>query len=157
MGVLVYSDGEIVRFDVPVDDSSSVDVLYSLDHLVGDHQHGLEAQLPLTVVEQVFETFAEQVHDHEIVIAFSAVVKNLRDGLADYSAVGVEPQVDLTLVVELLVFGVDIFELNRYFFFSLGVLTEPDLPEGPRAQLPDEFVVLRGYFTFHSYVLFYLF
>jgi hypothetical protein len=41
-----------------------------------------------------------------------------------------EPQVDLALVVELLVFGVDILEFNSYLLLSFKVLSLPNLAEG---------------------------
>ena len=41
-------------------------------HLVSKHEYGLEWELALAVVKQVFETGAQQVDDHHIVVAFHA-------------------------------------------------------------------------------------
>lgn len=42
VGSLVQSDTEIVRLDVSVDEVPVVDVLDPLDHLVDQHQYGLQ-------------------------------------------------------------------------------------------------------------------
>ena len=36
-------------------------------HLDGDVEHGLEVELASALLEEVFETLAEQVHDHHVV------------------------------------------------------------------------------------------
>jgi len=46
---------EIVRLYVSMQEMSRVHVLYSLDHLVSEHEHCLQAKFPLAVIEQVFK------------------------------------------------------------------------------------------------------
>ena len=36
-------------------------------HLDGDVEHGLEVELASALLEEVFETLAEQIHDHHVV------------------------------------------------------------------------------------------
>ena len=38
-------------------------------HLVSEHQHSLETELALAVVKEVLETRAEQVDNHDVVVA----------------------------------------------------------------------------------------
>ena len=83
VGVLSSSDGEVIRLDISVDDSSGVDVLDSLDHLLGNHENCLQGELSGAVVEEVFEGSSEEVHDHQVVLALGSVVENLWDGLTD--------------------------------------------------------------------------
>ena len=61
------SNQKVVRLDVTMDDSFFVDHLDSLDHLHGDVQNGLEVESPPALLEQIFERFAEHVHDHDVV------------------------------------------------------------------------------------------
>lgn len=60
-----YSNQEIVWFDVSMKEQSRVDVLYALNHLISQHQHRLERKFSLAVIEQIFETRPQQVHDHD--------------------------------------------------------------------------------------------
>lgn len=55
MLLFANSDQEVVWFDVSVQEMPRVDELYPLQHLVGQHEHRLEAELSLAVIEQVFE------------------------------------------------------------------------------------------------------
>ena len=43
--------------------------LESLEHLVCQHENGLEAELPLAVVEQVLQGWTQQVDDHDIIVS----------------------------------------------------------------------------------------
>jgi len=36
-------------------------------HLYGNMKHSFEIELPATLLKQVLETFAEQVHDHNVI------------------------------------------------------------------------------------------
>ena len=54
VGRFVEADAEVVGFDVPVDEVAVVHVLDSGDHLVDQHQHCLEGELPEGVLEQCF-------------------------------------------------------------------------------------------------------
>ena len=40
--------------------------------MIGEHEDRFERKLPLAVVEEVFETWPEQVNDHDVVVAFDA-------------------------------------------------------------------------------------
>eukprot|EP00354_Favella_ehrenbergii_P009733 CAMPEP_0170457668 /NCGR_PEP_ID=MMETSP0123-20130129/4882_1 /TAXON_ID=182087 /ORGANISM="Favella ehrenbergii, Strain Fehren 1" /LENGTH=131 /DNA_ID=CAMNT_0010721535 /DNA_START=1570 /DNA_END=1965 /DNA_ORIENTATION=- len=50
-----------------MDDSLLVYLLNTADHLSGDVEAGLEVKLAAALLEEIFETLAEQVHDHDMV------------------------------------------------------------------------------------------
>jgi hypothetical protein len=47
--------------------------------LVGEHEHRFEAELPVAEVEQVLQAGAQQVDDHDVVVALDAVVPDVGD------------------------------------------------------------------------------
>ena len=55
MLLFLYANQEIVWLDISVQETVLVDKLYTLQHLNGQHQHRLEAELALAVVEQIFK------------------------------------------------------------------------------------------------------
>ena len=65
--LVIAANQEIIRFDVSMDDSLLVDDLDSLDHLDGDVEASLEVKFPSALLEVVFETLAEEVHDHDVI------------------------------------------------------------------------------------------
>lgn len=68
IGLLIQSHQEILRFDVPVDVVLGVTVFHSGDHLIGDHEHGLQRELALAELEEILEVGAQHVHDHDGVL-----------------------------------------------------------------------------------------
>ena len=54
-------------------------------HLLGDHDNGLDGELPVAVVEQVLQAGSEQVDDQDVVQAFLAEVVDIRDPGCDMS------------------------------------------------------------------------
>ena len=75
--------------------------------LIGQEEDGLEAELPVTEVEQVLEGRAEQIDDHCVVVALSAEPPH--EGHADTAREGLE---DLGLIFELGVLGLHGLELD---------------------------------------------
>ena len=70
-------DQEIVRLEVSMQEAPGVQELDPRQHLVDEHEHSLEGELALAVVEEVFEAGAEEVEHHGIVVAFGAVPVDL--------------------------------------------------------------------------------
>jgi hypothetical protein len=62
----------------------------------------------------------------------------------------VEPQINATLAIELLVFRVDFFELDSEFLLGFDVKGFPDFAKGATAQFFGELVVLRDDLPFHQ-------
>jgi hypothetical protein len=119
---------EVVRFDVTMDKVARVDILDPRDELISEEQNGLEGELAVAEVEEIFETGAKQVEDHGIVITLGSKPPN--EGHTDATG---ESFVDLGFVLELGVFGLDGFELDGNFFAGDDIDAEVDVAEAPRA------------------------
>jgi hypothetical protein len=63
---------EVVRLDIAVDEGLGVDVLDPGDELIGQEQNGLQRELAVAKVEEVFQTGSEQIENHGIVVAFGS-------------------------------------------------------------------------------------
>jgi len=73
------SDQEVVRLDIAVDEVLLVDGLHAGQHLLGDHDHGLDREATSAVVEEVLERGSEQVNDKDVVEAFLTKVIDIGD------------------------------------------------------------------------------
>ena len=73
---------KILRLDVSIDQVFGMDELHEVQRLDGDEQDGLERELPAAGVEQVLQTWPEQLHDERVVFAADAEVVDLRQALA---------------------------------------------------------------------------
>jgi hypothetical protein len=65
---------EVVRLDITVDEVLLVDGLYTGQHLLGDHDHSLDGESAVAVVEEILQRRAKQVNDKNVVEAFLAKV-----------------------------------------------------------------------------------
>lgn len=79
--------------------------------LIREQKDGLEAELAVAEVEEVFEGRAEEVEDHSVVVAFGSEPSNERD-----PNTASESLVHLGLIFELRMFGFDALELDGNFF-----------------------------------------
>ncbi len=70
--VVSFSNEKIVGLDVSVEDASGMDVLDEFEHLPSYQDCGFEGEFSATEVEEIFQTVAEQVHDHDVAISFLA-------------------------------------------------------------------------------------
>lgn len=52
---LANANEEIVRFDVTMEKTPRMNILTPLNHLVCQHQHSVERETTVAIVEQVFE------------------------------------------------------------------------------------------------------
>lgn len=48
-------------------------------HLISKHQHSLKGELAFAVIEQIFETGAQKIDNHYVVIALNAKPVNIWD------------------------------------------------------------------------------
>jgi len=95
-GLCTWSTNEkIVGFDVTVDEVLLVNCLDARQllgiskrrlgwismtyHLFGNHHNGLDRELSMTMIEEVFKAWAEQVNDQDVVKAFLTKVINIRN------------------------------------------------------------------------------
>ena len=107
--VLAAADADqvVVRLDVAVQEPARVDVFDPLDELVGKHEHSVEGELAVAVVEEVLEAGAQQVHDERRVVTFLAHPENLRCTQAI-----LQQLVELGLVQDLRVLRLDLLHLD---------------------------------------------
>ena len=56
-----------------------MEVPQPIEHLDRDHEHGLEAELPIANVDKVFQRRAEEVHYHHIVVALPVAIMHVRE------------------------------------------------------------------------------
>ena len=95
-GLRAWSTNEkIVGFDVTVDEVLLVNCLNARQlleiskrrlrwismsyHLLGNHHNGLDRELSMAVIEEVFEAWAEQVNDQDVVKALLTKVIYIRN------------------------------------------------------------------------------
>jgi hypothetical protein len=126
---------EVVRFDITVDEGFGVDVLNPRDELVGQKEDGLEGELAVAEVEQVFQARTEEVEDHSVVVTFGAEPADKGD--PDAASEGF---VDAGLVLELGMFGLDRFELDGNLFTRDDVGAQVDITKTTTANLPSNAV-----------------
>jgi hypothetical protein len=107
VAALANAHEEVVGLDVTVDERLGVDVLDAGDELVGEQQDGLQRELAVAEVEEIFQRRAEQVQDHGVVVALGA--EPAHKGNADTAG---ERLVDAGLILELRVLGLDALELD---------------------------------------------
>ena len=55
MLLFANSNEEVIRFDVSVQEMPGMNVFNSLNHLVSKHEHGLQREFSLAVVEKVLQ------------------------------------------------------------------------------------------------------
>jgi hypothetical protein len=77
--LFAVTDEEVVGLHVSVDEVVIMQEFKALDHLVCDHEGGLDCEFTFAVVEQIFQTWAQQVHHHCVVVALHAEPVDARD------------------------------------------------------------------------------
>ncbi|KAL7554876.1 hypothetical protein ACHAWF_018693 [Thalassiosira exigua] len=114
---------EVGRLDVAVDEVAAVHDLHALEHLIGDHEDGLEAEAASALVELVLEGGPEEVHDHEVVGVLGSEIVDLGE------AGGVlELAVDLVFVAKLGAARAMLFEFHGHLL-PVGADAEVDVTE----------------------------
>lgn len=73
------ADQEVVGLDVAVDEVLLVDGLHAGQHLLRDHDDGLDGEAASAVVEEILKRGSEQVNDKNVVEAFLAKVIDIGD------------------------------------------------------------------------------
>lgn len=68
---------EIVGLDVPVYERLAVDVLYTADHLISEHQYGFYRETARAKVEQVLQRRTQQIHNQHVVFLLLAIISEM--------------------------------------------------------------------------------
>ena len=111
---------EVIRLDIAVDERFGVDIFDTGDELIGQEQNSLQGEFSVAKVEEIFQTRAEKVDNHGIIIALGTEPTD--EGNADTTSEGL---VDTGLIFELRVLGFDAFELDSNLFAGNDVRTYP--------------------------------
>ena len=59
----------------------AMEVLDSLDDLIGNYTRGFDAESLVAVLKQILETWSEHLHDHAVVFSFLACPVDLRNAI----------------------------------------------------------------------------
>jgi len=70
--LFAVTNQKVIWLHVSMNKMIVMDKFKSLNHLVGQHQSSLDGQFSLAIVEDVFQTRSQQVHDHRVIISFNA-------------------------------------------------------------------------------------
>jgi hypothetical protein len=124
VATLADAHEEVVRLDITVDEGLGMDVLNAGDQLVGKEKDGLQGELSVAEVEEVFQGRSEEVEDHSIVITLGTEPADKGD--ADTSSEGL---VDTSFIFELRVLGLDTLELDGNLFARDDVGSEVNVTE----------------------------
>jgi hypothetical protein len=124
--------------DVTVDQVAGVHEFDTLEHLIGNHEDGLEGESATALVELILERRPEKVHDHEVVRVLGSEVVHLGEtgGVLQFT-------VDLVFVTQLRASGSVLFELDGDLL-AVGANSEVDVPEGTSANALGDSVFRDG-------------
>lgn len=90
--------------------------------MVCKKQDGLEAELPIAEVEEVLKTWAKEIHDHRIVIAFRSKPSYKRNTDTTSKCL-----INLRLVLELRVLRLHRLQLDSHLFPGNDINSEVDI------------------------------
>lgn len=124
--------------DIAMDQVSRVHELHALEHLIGDHEDGLERESTAALVKLIFERGSKEVHDHEVVRILGSKVVDLGKawGVLQFA-------VDFVLVTQLRASCSVLLKLYGYLF-AIGTHSKVNVSEGPSADALGDSVFLRG-------------
>ena len=156
--LIVSTNQKVVGFDVPVNDSLLVDNLYSFYHLDRNVQAGAQVEFSSALLELVFETLSEKIHNHNMVhlailgLLIADKMEVWHGGLTSelVNQLGLPKEHDVLGVLNCL------FDLGSEEISSLSLLDFVDLSEGATSELLHYFVSLIEVFLtlVHSNFLF---
>ena len=121
---LANAHQEVVRLDIAVNERFGVDVFDPRNQLVGQEQNGLERELAVAEVEQVFQAGAEKIQNHGVVVALRSEPANKGD--TDTAS---KRLVDTGLVFKLGMLCLDTLKLDGDLLTGNDVGAEVDITE----------------------------
>ena len=72
------ADQKVIRLHITMDEVIIVQEFQPLNHLISNHQSGLDCEFTLAKIKCVLETWAKKIHDHSVVITFHSEPVNRR-------------------------------------------------------------------------------
>jgi hypothetical protein len=70
--VLLEADQDVLRLEIPVDESLDLECLNSCNQLLSDEQASLQRQLLTAIYEEILQRRAEQLNHHDVILSFLA-------------------------------------------------------------------------------------
>jgi hypothetical protein len=114
-----------------------VDVFDAGDELVGKEKNGLQGELAVAEVEEVFQAGTEQVEYHGIVVTLGTEPANEWD--TDTAGKGL---VDTSLIFELRVLGLDALKLDGDLLARDDIGAEVNITEGAATDLTTDAIFI---------------
>jgi len=74
--MLLHTHQTVLWLDVSMDDILGVNILETMEKLVGKYQHRLEGELATTKIEKVLQTRSQKIEHHGLVFAFKQIIVN---------------------------------------------------------------------------------
>ena len=74
--VLMRPNQEILRLDIPMNELFGMDILQPCDDLLANKNDGLQIELSVAFLEEIFDGGSKKIHNHDIVLLILAVVIN---------------------------------------------------------------------------------
>lgn len=128
---------EVVGLDIAVDEGLGVDVLDTRNELVRQEEDGLERELPVTEVEEILQTGAEEIEDHGVVVTLGSEPADEGDSNAASQRL-----VNASLILELGMLGLNALELDSNLLAGDDVGAKVDVAEGTGANLSTDPVLI---------------
>jgi len=111
--------------DITVDQVTRVHKFNTLEHLIRNHEDGLEGKTTSALVELILKRRSEEVHYHEVIGILGSEVVDLGE-----SRSVLQLTVDLVLVTQLRTPGSMLFELDGYLL-AVSADSEVNVSKGP--------------------------
>lgn len=73
ISILLHTHQEIIRLNISMDNVLGMYILETIDELLGEHQHGFKREFAAAEVEKVFQTRAQKIKHHHIILAFGLI------------------------------------------------------------------------------------
>ena len=136
---LANAHQKVIRLDITVDEGFGMNVLDAGDELVGKEKHGLQRELAVAKVEEILQTWSEEIENHGIVVTLGSEPTNKWD--TDTSSEGL---VNTSLIFELRVLGLDTLELDSNLLSRNDVGSEIDITEGSATNFSSDAVLVTN-------------
>lgn len=104
-----HTNDKVVRFDITMNEVTVMDVLHTSDHLDCQHVDSLLGEFSVAKVEQILQTWTQQIHHHYILHRVGFVHVHVGDTVASFKY-----SVQLGLRLKLRGLGLCIFDLDGY-------------------------------------------
>jgi len=66
--MLLHTHQEVLRLNISMDDALGMDILQTIDELLGEHKHGFKRELTAAEVKKVFQTRAQKFKHHHVIL-----------------------------------------------------------------------------------------